>query len=76
MVEIDGEIQRKTIIWLKFSPLIAIFDTNSLFDANKFLGAVEFVDTSIKQQVNKRSSAAVHNRDFRCVNFDNDVIDA
>eukprot|EP01083_Nonionella_stella_P018267 50955_1 len=48
MVKIDGEIQRKTIVRLKFSPLIAIFDTNSLFDANKFFGAVQLVDTGVK----------------------------
>ena len=76
MVKIDGEIQRKTIVRLKFSPLIAIFDTNSFFNANKFLGAVQLVDTGVKQQVYKRSGAAVHDRDFRRVNFDNNVIDA
>ena len=75
MVKVDGEIQRKTIVWLKLSPLIAIFDTNGLFDANKFFGAAQFFNTCIKQQINERSGTAIHNRDFRGVNFNNDVID-
>ena len=41
MVKVDGEIQRKTIVRSELSPLVAIFDPNGLFDANKFLGTVQ-----------------------------------
>ena len=76
MVKVDGEIQRKTIVRLKFSPLVTIFDANRLFDAYKFFGAVQLINTRIKQQVDKRSSTAIHDRDFRRIDFDNDIIDA
>lgn len=75
MVKVDGEIQRKTIVRSEFSPFIAIFNPNSLFDAYEFFGAVQFINTGIKQQVDKRSGTAIHDRDFRGINLNNDVID-
>ncbi|MNI78119.1 hypothetical protein D3C73_1344680 [compost metagenome] len=76
MVKVDGKVQRETIVRFEFSPLVAIFDTNGLFDAYKFFGAVQFFNTCVKQQVNERSSTAIHDRDFRGINLNNDVIDA
>ena len=75
MVKVDGKIQRETIKRLEFSPLVAIFDANGLFDADKFLRTVQFFNTCVKQQVDEWSSTTIHDRDFRGVNFNNDVID-
>ncbi len=76
MVKVDGKVQRKTIIRLKLSPFVAIFNANRLFDTHKFLGAVQFIDAGIQQQINERSGATVHNRDFRRIDFNNNVVDA
>lgn len=75
MVKIDGEIQRKPLYGLNSAHLSpSSTRTVSLMRTN--FGAVQLVDTGVKQQVYKRSGAAVHDRDFRRVNFDNNVIDA
>ena len=75
MVEVDGEVQRKTIKRLEFSPFVAILDTNGLFDTHKFLRTVQFFNASVQQQINERCSAAIHDRDFRRIDFDNDIVD-
>ena len=75
MVKIDGEVQRETIVRFEFSPFVAIFDANGLFNANKFLRAVQFFDAGIQQQINERSSTPVHDRDFWCIDFNHNVVD-
>jgi len=75
MVKVDGKVQRETIVRFEFSPLVAIFDANGLFDANKFLRAVQFFDASIQQQIDERCSTAIHNRDFWRIDFNNNVVD-
>ncbi len=61
--------KRETIVRFEFSPLVAIFDANGLFDANKFLRAVQFFDAGIQQQINERSSTTIHDRDFWRIGF-------
>ena len=76
MVEVDSEIERKTVVRLNLSPLIAIFHANSLLNAHKFLRAVQLLNARIHQQIDKGRGAAVHDRDFWRIHFNNDVVDA
>ncbi|CAH0274979.1 hypothetical protein SRABI106_03139 [Rahnella aquatilis] len=76
MIEVDSEVQRETIKWFELGPLITVFNTHGIFDAQEFLRAVQLFNPCIHQQIDERCSTAVHNRHFRRIDFDNNIIDA
>src|SRR5690606_36325789 len=76
MIKINGEIQLKTFVWTENRPFIIQQSFYWLENLDELLWRIQFLQTALHEQINKRSCTSIHNWHFESSNLDNQVINS
>ena len=76
VIKSDGEGDFKAVIRLETHPFIRLAHFHRRFNAQKALFGGLVNNARILQQIHKRQAGAVHNRNFRRVQFNQNIVDA
>ena len=76
MVEFNRQADFKPLIRLETHPFSRLLDFHRFIDLQKFFQGFLLHHTGILQQEDKRQAAAVHNRNFRRIQFNRHIINA
>ena len=76
VVKIDGKANFKAVVRSKAHPFARLLHFHWLQNTQEAFFGLLIHDARILQQIQKRQAGAVHNRDFRRIQFNQHIIDA